>query len=122
MSTRNQRFYDSFMLILGLFVGVLVGIIFMKAFSAGTGAEQLGDAAFRDATNERIQPIGRVALIGDPRAWTPRVAQGQELLRERVIYGYQGEQGIMAPKGGRPDLSDEEIFEALDFMLRQAQP
>ena len=169
MSTRNQRFYDSFMLILGLFVGVLVGIIFMKAFSAGTGAEQLGDAAFRDATNERLQPIGRVALIGDPdvgvrpvvetgsgsvsaplsgpqvynencylchaapgvggapvlgdpRAWTPRVAQGQELLRERVIYGYQGEQGIMAPKGGRPDLSDEEIFEALDFMLRQAQP
>lgn len=169
MSTTNQRFYDGFMLILGLFVGVLVGIVFMKAFSASTGAEGLEDPAFRGATDERIQPIGRVALIGDPdvgvrpvvetvsgsvsaplsgpqvynvncylchaapgvggapvfgnsQAWAPRIAQGQEMLRERVINGYQGEQGIMPPKGGRPDLSDEEIFEALDFMLHRAQP
>ena len=167
MSARNQRFYDGFMLILGLFVGVLVGIVFMKAFSAGT--ERFDDPDFIGATDERIRPIGRVALIGDPgvgvrpvvhtvvdsvsapmsgpqvynencylchaapgvggapvfgdvQAWAPRIAQGQETLVERVINGYQGEVGVMPPKGGRPDLSDEEILEALDFMLAEAQP
>lgn len=157
------------MLVLGLFVGVLAGIIFVKAFSAGTGAERFEDTAFREATDERIRPIGRVALIGDPGvgvrpvvqtvevsvsaplsgpqvynencylchaapgvggapvfgdalAWEARIAQGPEMLRERVIDGYQGEQGIMPPKGGRPDLSDEEVLEAMDFMLSEAQP
>lgn len=169
MSTRNQRFYDGFMLILGVFVGVLAGIVFMKAFSAGAGAERFDDPDFIGATDERIRPIGRVALIGDPdvgvrpvvhtvadsvsapmsgpqvynencylchaapgvggapvfgdaQAWAPRIAQGQEILTERVINGYQGEVGVMPPKGGRTDLSDVEILEALAFMLDEVQP
>ena len=168
MSTRNQRFYDGFMLVLGVFVGVLAGIVFMKAFSAGTDAERFDDPDFIGATDERIRPIGRVALIGDPdvgvrpvvhtvadsviapmsgpqvynencylchaapgvggapvfgdaQAWAPRIAQGQEILSERVIDGYQGELGVMPPKGGRTDLSDEEILEALAFMLDEVQ-
>ncbi len=170
MSSRSQRFYDGFMLILGLFVGVLFGVVFMKAFSAGAGAAgRFDDPDFIGATDDRIRPIGRVALIGDPdvgvrpvvhtvvdsvsapmsgpqvynencylchaapgvggapvfgdvQAWAPRIAQGQELLIERVINGYQGEMGIMPPKGGRTDLSDGEILDALDFMLAEAQP
>lgn len=168
MSTRNQRFFDGFMLILGVFVGVLGGIVFMKAFSAGAGSERFDDSDFIGATDERIRPIGRVALIGDPdvgvrpvvhtvadsvsapmsgpqvynencylchaapgvggapvfgdaQAWAPRIAQGQEILTERVINGYQGELGVMPPKGGRTDLSDEEILEALAFMLAEVQ-
>ena len=54
------------MLVLGLFVGVLVGIVFMKAFSAGTGADRFDDPDFIGATDDRIRPVGRVALIGDP--------------------------------------------------------
>ncbi len=168
MATGNQAFYDGFMMVLGLFVGVLLGIVFMKAFSAGVGPQQMDDADFRAATAERIRPIGRVALIGDPdvgvrtvvqtavqsvsaplsgpqvynencylchaapgvggapvfgdvQAWAPRIAQGPDALREHVIAGYQGEQGVMPPKGGRPDLSDAEILQALDFMLSEAQ-
>ena len=137
------------MLILGVFVGVLAGIVFMKAFSAGTGAGRFDDPGFIGATDDRIRPIGRVALIGDPdvgvrprgayggrqrerahvgaaglqrellplprarpasggapvfgdaQAWAPRIAQGPEVLRQRVIDGYQGEVGVMPPKGGR---------------------
>ena len=157
------------MLVLGLFLGVLVGIVFMKAFSAGTGAGRFGDPGFMGATDERTRPIGRVALIGDPdvgvrpvvhtvegsvsapmsgpqvynencylchaapgvggapvfgdvQAWAPRIAQGPEVLTDRVINGYQGETGVMPPKGGRPDLSDAEILEALEFMLGEARP
>ena len=39
MNKQDQRFYDSFMLVLGIFAGIIVGIIFMKAFmSTGDGA------------------------------------------------------------------------------------
>jgi cytochrome c5 len=36
-----------------------------------------------------------------------------------VINGYQGDAGYMPPKGGRIDLSDEEIISAMDYMLEQ---
>ena len=37
------------------------------------------------------------------------------------INGYQGSKGYMPPKGGRADLSDEEIIAAIDYMVEQVQ-
>ena len=71
------------MLVLGLFLGVLVGIAFMKAFSAASAADRFDDPVFIGATEERIRPVGRVALIGDVQAWAPLLAQSFEVLSER---------------------------------------
>ena len=38
MNRQDRRFYDSFMLIVGIFVGLVLGIIFMKAFTGGSNA------------------------------------------------------------------------------------
>lgn len=157
------------MLVLGIFVGVIVGILFMKAFMGGTNSTAMApDPEAAAMVEERIQPIGRVALLGDPdvgvrpviatdsqtaggplsgtqvyndicylchaapgvsgapvlgdaAVWAPRIAQGMEVLEDRVINGYQGEAGFMPPKGGRMDLSDDEVIAALQFMLDEAQ-
>ena len=158
------------MLVVGAFVGIILGVIFVKAFTAAgrDTVEVSTDPAFLAMIDERIRPVGRVALIGDPdvgvrpvivtetqsvgaplsgpqvyndicylchaapgvggapilgdgEVWAPRIAQGMDLLQDRVINGYQGELGFMPPKGGRLDLSDEEIIAALDFMLGEAQ-
>jgi cytochrome c5 len=53
--------------------------------------------------------------------WTPRLSQPAELIQEHVINGYQGEAGYMPPKGGRLDLTDDEIIQAIDFMLEAVQ-
>lgn len=58
-------------------------------------------------------------VVGDVAAWAPRVSQGIEVLLERAINGYQGEQGFMPAKGGRVDLSDDEVISAVEYMLEQ---
>ena len=58
---------------------------------------------------------------GDAAAWGPRIALGNATLREHAIDGYQGPGGFMPPKGGRVDLSDDEILSAMDYMLDQSR-
>lgn len=58
---------------------------------------------------------------GDATVWGPRIAQGNATLREHVIAGYQGSGGFMPPKGGRVDLSDDEILSAMAYMLDQSR-
>jgi cytochrome c5 len=65
--------------------------------------------------------IGGAPATGDAAAWGPRIAQGQEMLYEHALAGFQGEAGFMPPKGGRVDLSDGEITAAVDYLVEQAQ-
>ena len=62
---------------------------------------------------------GGAPLLGDVDAWEARVAQGKPLLVQRAVEGYMGEIGIMPAKGGRLDLSDEEVENAVGYMLDQ---
>jgi cytochrome c5 len=54
---------------------------------------------------------------GDKTAWGPRIAQGKSTLYEHAVNGFTGKTGTMPPKGGRPDLSDELIHEAVDHLV-----
>jgi len=65
--------------------------------------------------------IGGAPMISDAAAWAPRIAQGISVLRERAISGYQGSTGFMPPKGARVDLSDQEINDAVDYMVAEAR-
>jgi len=65
--------------------------------------------------------IAGAPKTGDTTAWGPRIAQGTATLHEHVINGYQGSTGYMPPKGGRTDLSDDEIFSAMNYIIKQAQ-
>lgn len=61
--------------------------------------------------------IGGAPLLSDSANWAPRIDQGMDVLRQHAIDGYSGSAGFMPPKGGRLDLSDQEIYDAIDFML-----
>lgn len=54
--------------------------------------------------------------VGDAAAWQPRAAQGKPTLYKHAIEGFQGK-AIMPPKGGRTDISDELVRQAVDHML-----
>ncbi len=49
--------------------------------------------------------------------WKDRLAKGKEALYNSALHGV----GVMPPKGGRMDLSDEDIKAAVDYMLSQVQ-
>jgi cytochrome c5 len=168
VSKQDEKFFDTFTLVMGGLVAVAVAI-FIFSFFAGGGTQRearLEDETYQQAVVERIAPVGQVRLpgaaaeanmpaepqgvdpvatrmsgpqvynaacvachgpgiggapkLGDAAAWTPRLAQGLEVLQRRAIEGYQGEQGYMPPKGGRVDLSDEEVLAAVDFMVEES--
>jgi cytochrome c5 len=53
---------------------------------------------------------------GDHAAWAPRIAKGKSTLYEHALKGFTGTSGVMPPKGGRTDLSDDLIKQAVDHM------
>ena len=63
--------------------------------------------------------IAGAPILGDVGAWAPRIAQGADVLYDHAINGFSGEAGYMPAKGGRTDLSDEEIAAAVDYMIAE---
>ena len=55
--------------------------------------------------------------MGDQAAWQPRIDQGFEVMVDHAINGYKG----MPAKGGRVDLPDQEIRDAVGFMVDSVQ-
>ena len=60
--------------------------------------------------------VGGAPKLGDGAAWAPRIAQGEATLIKHALEGFQGKAGVMPPKGGRVDLSDDEIIAAVKFI------
>lgn len=65
--------------------------------------------------------IGGAPAFGNAEAWGPRVEQGMEVLVQHALGGYTGATGYMPPKGGRLDLSDEEVAAAVEYMTSEVQ-
>jgi cytochrome c5 len=61
--------------------------------------------------------IGGAPKTGDKAAWASRTAQGKSALYEHALKGYTGKAGVMPAKGGRPDVSDELVRQAVDHLL-----
>jgi cytochrome c len=59
--------------------------------------------------------------LGDIEAWKAKTDKGMETLFKNVINGYQGEVGYMPPRGGNMDLSDQEVFSALVYMIEKSR-
>lgn len=67
------------------------------------------------------QGIAGAPKAGDKAAWGPRIAEGKATLYEHALKGYQGKTGVMPPKGGRTDLADDLVKQAVDHMVQIAQ-
>ncbi|MBT8102630.1 MAG: c-type cytochrome [Gammaproteobacteria bacterium] len=65
--------------------------------------------------------VGGAPVVGDAAVWAPRIAQGIDVLTRHAIEGYTGSAGYMPAKGGRTDLSDGEIADAVDYMVNESQ-
>ena len=163
----DRQFFDTFMLVLGILIGIAAGIFVLARIMASDTQDAFvkQDPRMTEMVMERIRPVARVAIageaeieeepvtvapepvatvltgpqvynvacntchaagvggapiLGDKAGWAPRIAQGDDILNDHVINGYQGEVGYMPPKGGRLDLSDQEILDALAFMIEES--
>jgi cytochrome c5 len=63
--------------------------------------------------------VGGAPVVGDVDSWSPRIAKGIEALHNSGINGVAGT--AMMAKGGRVDLSDQQIMAAVDYMVGASQ-
>jgi cytochrome c5 len=59
--------------------------------------------------------IPNIPKVGDKEAWAPRIAQGEAVLVEHAMKGFN----TMPPKGGNAALTDDEIKAAVDYLVTQ---
>jgi cytochrome c5 len=95
--------------------------------SAGAGPSE----AAKDLKGEEVFAMACVAChgsgvagapkFGDTSAWAPRIAQGSSVLHQHALQGFQGKAGFMPPKGGRIDLTDQSIINAVDHMVSNSK-
>ena len=60
--------------------------------------------------------IAGAPKAGDKAAWGPRIAQGEKVLLQHALAGFQGKAGVMPAKGGNTDLTDDEVHRAVVYM------
>lgn len=60
------------------------------------------------------------AKLDDLAAWEASAAKGLETLYKNSIEGFTGEKGVMPPKGGFVDLTDEDMHNAIAYMMQTA--
>ena len=134
MRDSDQPFFASFMLVLGFLIGVAVGQVALadpkEAGTAQAPPISTPEAVAVPLTGPEVYHevciachaapgIGGAPALGDGDAWAARIAQGMDKLIDHALHGYSGDTGIMPMKGGRLDLSDEEIIGAIRYMVEQ---
>ena len=173
----TKKHDKTFVTLVSIVIGALVGLavaIFALSKYVGARAETLSetDPGYRAEVQERIAPVGKVAIAGKDNAtlaiaeagpkvvaapvamvavmsgeetykmtcatchatgvggapkfgnakdWARRIAQGLPMLKEHALHGLTDEGGVMPAKGGRPDLPDQSVTNAVDYMVKAAK-
>src|SRR3569623_1911373 len=95
-----------------------------SAPAAAASAPAAANAASADAGKKLYEATCQACLgtcvAGAPKqgakaAWAPRIQQGNAVLYEHAIKGFQGKAGVMPPKGGS-SATDEDVKAAVDYM------
>ncbi|MCL4721447.1 MAG: c-type cytochrome [Gammaproteobacteria bacterium] len=92
-----------------------------EAAPAAAAASADGEAIYNKAcTTCHATGLAGAPKLGDAADWGPRIAQGADILYTHSIKGFTGKKGMMPPKGGFMNLSDDEVKAAVDFMVDKA--
>ena len=60
--------------------------------------------------------VAGAPILGDKKAWAPRISTGPGLLLNSVLKG----KGAMPPKGGNMSISDDDVKAAIDYMVNES--
>lgn len=77
-----------------------------------------GQSVYAEACSVcHAQGIAGAPVLGDAATWNERLAKGWDTLAHNALNGI----GAMPPKGGRLDLSDEQILSGVAYMIQQVR-
>ena len=92
------------------------------AGSAAPAQPKNGDELYEQACKAcHGAGIGGAPKAGDKAAWGPRLSKGKDILYDHAIKGFTGTAGMMPAKGGRVDVSDDLVKQAVDHIVELAK-
>lgn len=87
---------------------------------AAAGGDISGEAVYNQACMAcHSSGAGGAPIVGQVDQWSERLAKGRDALHDSGINGVAGTS--MMAKGGRADLSDEQVMAAVDYMIDNSQ-
>lgn len=96
------------------------GAVVASADSSAGGSDISGEAVYNQACMAcHSSGAGGAPIVGEVDQWSERLAKGRDALHQSGIQGVAGTS--MMAKGGRADLSDEQVMAAVDYMVDNSQ-
>ncbi len=116
------------------FLSIILASMLTFAFvtSCGSGNESGdGDTYTANIENGKVKydqiciachmkGVAGAAALDDKARWDESAAKGLKTLREIVQKGNQGTYGLMPEKGSCTDCSEEDLYDALGYILSEA--
>lgn len=65
--------------------------------------------------------ISGAPRLGNQAEWAPRLAQGDAVLFTHTKQGFTGQRGFMPPKGGNPNLTDQDLHNAIAYIKSRVE-
>jgi len=98
----------------------LTAVASLSFVVASANADGKSDYASKCAACHGFGVAGAPKL-GDTADWADRIEKGTAALYENAIKGYTGKKGVMPPKGGFANLSDDEVKAIVDYMIAESR-
>lgn len=64
--------------------------------------------------------VGGAPVVGNPAQWRDRIATGFDVMLDKALKGVSSSTGVMPPKGGFSQLSDEQVADAVRYMVEES--
>ena len=93
---------------------------------AAASIATLGDAAKGETVYNQVcmachtSGVAGAAKLDDKARWEATATKGFDVVKANTINGFTGEHGVMPPKGGRVDLTDQDMVDAIAYMFKTA--
>jgi hypothetical protein len=126
---RTPLLFASFTLVLGVLIGMILALAGRSRRGSGrtvgrpapaglNGRRGAPDADPAAGLQRRLHRLSCRARRR--RRLGPHVAQGADTLIDHALNGFSSSKGLIPKKGGRLDLSDEEVVEAVEYLVERA--
>lgn len=114
-----------------ILVAVVTGLFLISCGSAGSKKEETKTLTVNIENGKVVYEkiciachmtgvAGAAALTDKPR-WDEMAAKGMETLHNSVVNGVpEGKYGVMLERGSCPDCSDQDLYDAVGYMLNEA--
>ncbi|MCE1273038.1 MAG: cytochrome c5 family protein [Chlorobiaceae bacterium] len=97
----------------------LIGAAMLVSGNAFAAYNAAAGKATYDASCATCHKAGIMGApkTGDKAAWAPRIGQGIDKMAAKSVAGFKGTKGMMPAKGGNAKLTNQQVGDAVAYMV-----